>query len=205
MIFKEDKYFYSRNFKVGLIASLALCIIIILYWPKGKEKIENRTTYFEPIITVIDIPKTKQSGSPEFIPPPPKLELSNIFDIVEDYELPDVEIKETTLAENIGESKTQPAKSKSDRPYEFSALPFIPRQVLEVVPEKVNNGEGVIKLSILIGKNGMPQKHKVLKNTTNKMLCYDKVIDAVYKSKWQPIIIEGDLIEYWVEKSYLFN
>ncbi len=205
MIFKEDKYFYSRNFKVGLIVSLALCILIILYYPKSKDVIEDEVVYYETMITVIDIPKTKQSGSPEFIPPPPKLELTNIFDIVEDYELPDVEIKETTLAENIGETKAQPAKSKGDKPYEFSALPFIPRQILEVVPEKVDNGEGVIKLSILIGKNGAPQKHKVLKNTTNKMLCYDKVISAVYKSKWQPIIIEGDLIEYWIEKSYLFN
>ncbi|MGD8780283.1 MAG: hypothetical protein PVH88_15120 [Ignavibacteria bacterium] len=205
MIYKEDKYCYSRNFKLSLIASLLICVIIILYWPKGKDTIENEIAYYEPMITVIDIPKTKQSGSPDLIPPPPKLELSNIFDIVEDYELPDVEIEETTITEKIGASKEQPAKLEEDKPYEFSALPFIPRQILEVVPEKVNNSEGVIKLSILIGKNGKPQKHKVLKNTTNKMLCYDKVIEAVYKSKWQPILIEGDLIEYWIEKSYLFN
>ncbi len=205
MIFKEDKYFYKRNFEISLIVSLALCIITILYWPKAKETIENPTTYFEPLITVVDIPKTKQTGSPEFIPPPPKLEISSVFEIIEDYELPDVEIKETTLSESIGDSKPQPAKSKDTGPFEFSALPFIPRQILEVVPDKVDNGEGVIKLSILIGKDGAPQKHKIIKNTTNKLLCYDSVIDAVYKSKWQPIIIEGDLIEYWVEKSYLFN
>ena len=84
-------------------------------------------------------------------------------------------------------------------------LSFTPRQILEVVPERLDKVKGIIKLSVRIGKEGLVKDHKVLQNTTDNSSCLVKVLEAVYKSRWQAVKIEGTFIEYWTEKTYRFE
>ena len=84
-------------------------------------------------------------------------------------------------------------------------LPFTPRQILEVIPERERGFRGIIKLSVRIGKDGLVKEHKVLQNTTNNPECLSRVLQAAYKSKWQAVKLEGKVVEYWTEKTYRFE
>lgn len=85
-------------------------------------------------------------------------------------------------------------------------LPFIPRQVLEVVPEKPeDNLEGEIDLVLRIGTDGRVQEHRVSSNTTNSYKYLNSVIKAAYRSKWEAVTYQGGKVEYWIEKKYSIN
>ncbi len=84
-------------------------------------------------------------------------------------------------------------------------LPFTPKQILEVIPEKKDDYKGIIKLSVRIGKDGRVKDHKVLNNNTGSAGCLAAVLEAVYRSKWQAVKIEGKMVEYWTEKTYKFE
>ena len=207
MILKEDKIHYSRNFKIALILSLSIAIMCFLFFPDIKEGVTEIPVYYGPIISLMDIPPTSSSGKPETLPPEPiPIIPENIVEIDELVELPDVEIKENTLNEiDHSSSIANSAAPVSKGAYEFSSLPFTPRQILEVVPKEINGAEGQVVVSLKIGEDGYVKEHKIIKDNTNKNECVKSVIASVYKSRWQPIIIEGERIEYWVEKVYKFN
>ncbi len=84
-------------------------------------------------------------------------------------------------------------------------LTFTPRQILEVIPERESGFKGVIKLSVRIGRDGLVKDHKVVQNTTGSPECLSRVLQAAYKSKWQPVKLEGKVVEYWTEKTYRFE
>jgi|GEM_PF-1956183 len=86
-----------------------------------------------------------------------------------------------------------------------TTLSFTPRQILEVIPEKRSGFNGIIKLSVRIGKDGCVKNHKILQNTTGSDIGLSKVLEAVYKSRWQSIKVEGKMVEYWTEKTYKFE
>lgn len=87
-----------------------------------------------------------------------------------------------------------------------AGLPFTPKQILEVMPQKTEKRvEGSISLSLLIGPDGNVRKHKVISNTTGNAECLKSVIEAAYKSRWEKVSIKGNPVEYWTDKSYIFN
>lgn len=87
----------------------------------------------------------------------------------------------------------------------YATLPFMPRQILEVLPQNTDDAEGIIVLVLMIGIDGRVKEHKIVYNTTNNSVCLKNTIDAAYKSKWEPVKIEGKQIQYWIEKTYRFN
>ncbi len=87
----------------------------------------------------------------------------------------------------------------------YKPLPFIPRQILEVLPQNMGSTNGEIILLLLISRDGSVKEHNVIYDTTNDPICLKNTIDAAYKSKWEKIKIEGNKIEYWVEKRYHFE
>ncbi len=87
----------------------------------------------------------------------------------------------------------------------FKQLPFMPRQTLEVLPQKVEDVKGMIVLALKIGLDGNVKDNKVILNTVNSADCLKYVLEAAYKSKWEKIKMEGQQIEYWIEKTYRFN
>lgn len=87
----------------------------------------------------------------------------------------------------------------------YQSLPFVPRQILEVFPDNKNESKGYIILALRIGTDGNVQEHKVVINTMNDTDLLSKVLDAANKSRWQPVKMEGEKVEYWIEKTYRFD
>ncbi len=87
----------------------------------------------------------------------------------------------------------------------YLSLPFIPRQILEVVPQNVDGAKGTIILILKIGTDGFVKENKIIYDTTNNAECLKNTIDAAHKSRWEQIKIEGKQIQYWIEKTYKFN
>lgn len=206
MKLKEDKINYKRNFEAALILSLVIIIVIFELTPDIENKSERIPYFTEPIITIADIPNINQSSPNNLRPPLP--EIPSLFLPIDEPEiLSDIIIKDNIQSLDKSEkgSKSNDLKGTSKGVYEASSFPFVPRQIVEVVPEKVDGSEGAIKLKLLIGKDGFVLKHEVLSNTANNSKCLTFVINAVYKSRWQPIAFDGEKVDYWLEKTYVFN
>ncbi len=86
----------------------------------------------------------------------------------------------------------------------YQSLPFVPRQILEVLPDNSNETKGYIILALRIGTDGKVQEHKILYNSMDTELL-QKVLDAAKKSRWQTVKMEGEKVEYWIEKKYRFD
>ncbi|KAF0141973.1 MAG: hypothetical protein FD122_1060 [Stygiobacter sp.] len=84
----------------------------------------------------------------------------------------------------------------------YQSLPFAPRQILEVLPDNANETKGYIILALRIGTDGKVQEHKVLMNSMKDAALLSKVLEAANKSRWQPVKMEGEKVEYWIEKIY---
>lgn len=194
---------YDLNIKLGLIISLLVLISLFIFSPQIINK-KTEIPYFpEPLITVLDIPQTNQSdlSAP---PHPAAPALSSLIEPIDDPEpLGDYQIKESSKEKTNQTSSKHTAGKKGI--YEATSFPFVPRQLIEVVPEKVEDAEGAVKLRLLINREGIVKTHNVLSNTLNKQELFKNVIEAVYKSKWQPISFDGEKVEYWIEKTYSFN
>ncbi len=106
----------------------------------------------------------------------------------------------------VGNGSGNGAGNGNGNVFNAEQLPFVPRQILEVIP--VSEGEsitGIISLTLKIGTDGRVITHKVLLNTTGSDKELQNVIKAAYKSKWEAIKIKDTKIEYWVNKTYRFN
>ncbi len=203
-LYNKEKIYYSLIIKTGYVISIILCILVFLLTPDIKTR-KNEIPYFpEPLITVIDIPQTDQSNI-SAPPRPATPAISSLFEPLDEPEpLGDFEIKETS-SDVSKVSATSQTVSKKTGIYESTSFPFVPRQIVEVIPEKVEDAKGEIKLRLLIGMDGFVKSHNIVNNTLNNRKLYQNVTDAVYKSKWQPITFEGEKVEYWIEKTYTFN
>ena len=207
MLYRKEMIHYTRNLLSGMVISLVLVIILFVSLPKISFE-KNTVIYFpEERIDLVDVEATTQSETRIPAPPQPKENYTNLEPADDLQLLEDIQIKNNSSTQNAGtDSGTN--SGKSNKVYEFSSLPFIPRQVLEVVPENIEKGtRGAIRLSLHIGKDGRVKEHKILfdKVDTDDKDYLKKIIDAAYKSRWQPITIEGDKVEYWIEKTYSFN
>lgn len=206
MKLKYDKINYKRNYEISLIISLLICIASFLISPSSKSTAKEIPYFAEPIITVLDIPSTKQTLH-SFHPPPAPVISSFLIPIDEPEILSDVKISEinpnsSTVELGINSPDT---RGTTKGVYESSSFSFIPRQIIEVVPERVSGASGTIKLKLLIGKDGFVLKHQILSNSTNNSKCITLVQNAVYKSRWQPVSFDGEEVDYWLEKTYIFN
>lgn len=205
VLFNKEKFDYSINFKAGIVLSLLICILVFLFYPTFKPEKKEIPYFPEPVITLIDIPNTELSS--RAAPPMPAVpNISSIFKPVDEPEpLNDFTINESSMIDGAPEGMGKSKQGSGTSIYEASSFPFIPRQILEVVPQKVDGINGFIKVRVLVGVEGYVKQHKILNNTTNSSTCLRHIIEAVYKSRWQPISIEGEKVEYWIEKTYTFN
>ena len=88
---------------------------------------------------------------------------------------------------------------------DYTPLPFMPGQILEVIPQNVEGTNGEIVLLLKIGIDGIVKEHKVVMNTTGDSEVLKHVLEAAYKSRWEKIKMDGRQIEYWIEKTYRYN
>ncbi len=88
---------------------------------------------------------------------------------------------------------------------DYTPLPFMPRQILEVIPQNVEGTNGEIVLLLKIGIDGIVKEHKVVMNTTGDSEVLKHVLEVAYKSRWEKIKMDSRQIEYWIEKTYRYN
>ena len=192
-----ERAHYKRNFLISLIISEAIIILTFEFFPViQRERIE--TLINEQIIFSDIVPPTRQNVKKIISPKrPPIRQISeeiDAFDLLED-----VKITVAALTE------TEPVESKIENVH-TGLLDVVPRLSLEVLPDnKDGQLNGRLSLSIKISKMGNVIGHKILLNSLDCEGCIDKVISAVYKSKWEPAVRNGVEAEYWVQKSYIFN
>ena len=187
---------YKKRLEISLILSLIVLIFLFYIFPIFISSTFILTDVLEPQIIVIDIPQTIQKYAKR--PPQPTrpaiLIPSEDMAILDDVTLEFEDIQDLIIL------------GKVFNPDELEGLPYMPRQVLEVLPEKTeNNPKGEILLSLHIDKNGKVKAHKVISNTTQSDICLQHVIKAAYSSRWQPVIIDSNIYEYWIYKSYQFK
>ena len=187
---------YKKRLEISLILSLIILIFLFYIFPIFISSTVILTDVLEPQIIVIDIPQTIQKYAKR--PPQPTrpaiLIPSEDMAILDDVTLEFEDIQDLIIL------------GKVFNPDELEGLPYMPRQVLEVLPEKTeNNPKGEILLSLHIDKNGKVKAHKVISNTTQSDICLQHVIKAAYSSRWQPVIIDSNIYEYWIYKSYQFK
>lgn len=217
MKLNEDKYFYRRNIKISLVISLIVIIaaftISFLTKNNGNPSRGKKIRYFyEPIITIDDIPKTRLMNQPPLTDQTKQLLKSKSYlSFVPSFTNFIID-EPTLLPDENSDSNTQLTNNEMNiylntdaSTIKLTAMQFMPQQILEVIPRNDDNAKGFIKIKLLIGINGLIKHYEILDNTLNSEKIIANVIDAVLKSKWQPIIIEGKRIEYWIEKTYTFN
>lgn len=198
-IFKElknYKYGYKKRLEISAAAGMLFLMLLFYVFPVFVNEYFILPDVPKPRTIVISIPRTIQRTAKR----PPRPQTPAIPIPSEDFSIPD----DITLEIEDVQDLIDPGKIFN--PDELEGLPYIPRQVLEVLPEKCGeNIRGEIMLSLHIDKNGRVKSHEVIKNTTGSHLCLNSVIRAAYGSRWQPVIIDSNIYEYRIYKSYHFE
>jgi len=188
----------KRNLLISIIISELLCIVAFLFSP-DSSKTSFEVKYADPIILINNIQPTIQSPKRKRIKPPTPVIV--IADAIEEPEIMDDVIVASTSSK-----KEDSDASKDFTVLESSSISTAPRLTFEVIPEgKDDKISGSLNLFLKIGTNGKVTSHKVLFSSIECENCMDKIISAVYRSKWQPALSHGIEVDYWVEKSYVFN
>ncbi|QQS37293.1 MAG: energy transducer TonB [Ignavibacteriales bacterium] len=205
MITSAGKYNYNRNLAISFVISIVIVISIFLFTPEpSAKKIVVKTTT-DNFIPVEYIPVTHQSLSGEKLSSqvsennPPEIAVESIEpELADETETALTDIETASL---IGDNGNEENVNEETQPgYNFSA-----RQILEVIPGKKEKINGSIKLSLLVNKDGLVKEHKIVSSSLDCGDCLENILDAVYKSKWQPLVIKGKKTEFWTDKQYVFN
>ncbi|NNG27077.1 MAG: hypothetical protein HKM87_06095, partial [Ignavibacteriaceae bacterium] len=175
--FKEHKH-YSRNVKLGLIFSELILIATFYYFPNFNSSYSINDIN-EPIILFEDIPITVQTNNPiTSKPEPPSIIIPE-------------EMEELEVLENVAIKTENDLMDKNDLAENTNAsgiglISMMPRQVLEVLPEKrPGELEGEINLYLKIDESGEVVEHKILLNSLECDDCLKKILSAAYQSKWE--------------------
>jgi hypothetical protein len=174
-----------------------------LFFPYIAPASPTSVEYQSLLFTINDLaPNTKQDNISNPKPQEPKIFTPGIMD--EPEILPDEEVVSLTENENNGNANSN--VSVKGATFVAPQLPFVPRQILEVLPQNVDeNLKGLIEIELKISTDGKVIEHKVILNTTGSQKYLQSVITAAYKSKWEPVKIKDNNVVYWVEKTYRFN
>ena len=188
----------KRILLVSIIISELLCIAAFVLSPY-PDKTTFKVTHSEPIILIDNILPTIQLTKRERLKPSEPVIV--IADVTEDPELLDDVIAAATFYKAEDSDVL-----KEIAELELGSISTAPRLTFEVLPEEKDDKiSGNLNLFLKIGTNGKVISHKVLFSSIECGNCMDKIISAVYRSKWQPALSHGIKVDYWVEKSYVFN
>ncbi len=201
--FKILRKEYKLHFEISLISSLLTCILLFLFFPEISPPSKPPPVYQSVLITINDITQnTVQSEISILKPSEPKIIISNVID--DPDILPDEKIIKSSKSESTGKGDSYITSNNSV--IDARLLHFIPKQILEVLPSNTDDDiTGYIALRLKIGTDGKVIGHKLIVNTTGSNKYLQNVIVAAYKSRWEPIKIDNNNIDYWVEKTYTFK
>jgi hypothetical protein len=189
-----------RDFERGLAGSLLGIILLFLFFPISPVP-ADRVIPDRAVIEEADLmapPQTLQSR-----PPRPPLLPVIIPGNVNDQVLADLPLttplQATAAADGFG-------SAQSDASALSGSFSSPPRQVLEVLPE---SGDGLcsgsVTLSISIGRDGVPLHHRILRNDVDSEECLQRVIEAVYASRWAAMDDHDTRQKMTVRKTWKFK
>ncbi len=195
MALKHEKY--VRTLKISFILTLSMLIILFYLFPRFKRLPPPLPTFEIGQIKMIKIPRTIQKKPPA--PPPLRPSIPVPSDEIEMLdELPiEVETESSLSQEQIPTSGT---------PLGEDELPYVPRQIIEVLPQVQDlkiSGEIVLKL--LIDTRGRMKTYRLVSNTTGNPQSVQRVLQAVRKSRWEVVRLGEQKVEYWITKRYRFQ
>lgn len=192
---KTRESVYRQLLYKGLIFSLFLFILIFYLFPKFDQKTTLPEIDHVPEITLMEIPRTVQKKKRRL----PKPVMPVIPVATDETEILD----EVTIATDSARALQLP--QFIDGAFDSDDLPYLPRQVLEVLPKKVPGVYGTIVLSLKIDIDGAVVDYKIEKNTTGSAESLENVLAAARKSRWEPVLFESRKVRYWIRKSYIFE
>jgi len=194
MNYFKDKEF-TRALQIGYILALFFLILLFLSFPDFTIPSRKKIPQIDVNIYVEQIPQTKQNLIPRRRRP-----------IVSEMAIP-VPVETEDLPEELPLDSLMYEKGElgdlavGGRSVEIPAKP-----ILEIYPE-VNNlkCKGIIRLLLLVNKNGDVEDIEVLENTTGNAECLKKTLEAARLSKWRPAKVGKEFVSSWVEKKYKIN
>ncbi|RKY82159.1 hypothetical protein DRQ07_02055 [candidate division KSB1 bacterium] len=189
----------SILFKKSCVVTLSL-FIVIFFLSKNYTKTEKI-----PVLTFIDVftdvPLTDTRGSMPRPPDLPKIPIP----VEDDYVPPDETIPDTDF-------KIEDSISLFDgnSPNGLGAGAAAPRPILEVVPfypEKLRKKgiEGIVIVDILVNTEGEVDSVKIISNTSKSRELEKYAKSAAYKTKYIPAKLGGDIVPFWLRRSYTFS
>ena len=192
MSYYKEKY--TRNIEISLIVTLIFFILLFYFFAKFDPTSYHFSSGKISTIEVIHIPITTQQRNMKPRPSKPIIPVeSDVIELLDYVEIEDLIRGDSSGIEIIS------------GPVYYTDLPFTPRQLLDVLPERIDESvSGEIILSLRIGINGLVKEYKVKKNTTFCNPCLQNVINAAQQSRWEPAVMDNHKIEYWIDKIYHF-
>lgn len=202
--FKILKSEYKLNYKLALIASLITSICLFLFFPHIAPPAPPPAEYQTLLFTINDLaPNSTQKNVANSKPQAPKIFVPDLTD--EPEVLPDAEIVTAKTKATAGGNNNSTATGNGST-LDLPQLPYVPRQILEVLPKNVDeNTKGYVEIKLKIGTDGKVLEYRIIANTISSHQCLEKVVAAAYKSRWEPVKIDNNKIVYWVNKTYNFN
>jgi hypothetical protein len=194
----NSKIHYRRNILISIILSELLVISIFIFSP-DKSVQDKKFLYDEPVILFDKMPLTVQK-LPTY-KQKPGIPAIYISDQVEAFELLD----DVTLQSKVNGQNAVVSSESADQT-NIRPVRSAPRQIFEVVPANDDNKvNGRLQLSLKINENGRVIDHRILFNSLDCNDCLNDIINAAYRSRWEPASINGKNADYWVMKSYTFK
>ncbi|MDT8324545.1 MAG: hypothetical protein RRA94_10555 [Bacteroidota bacterium] len=195
----EHRMHGRRDFERSLICSLLCMVLLFAFFPvlstTGDDTIP-RSALIETADIILAPPSTAQFGAP-----PPARHPVPVAARTELPVLPDMSLPGDNPTRNSDSAPTAPGKGPGSG--EFA---FVPRQVLEVLPENGDGScDGSVTLLLTIGWNGVPRRHRVLENGVHGENCLRYILDAVYASRWSPLPGADTLRTFTVRKRWTFR
>jgi TonB family protein len=200
-LFDLPRLAHRRRSELGLIFSLSLMLLLFFF----LRDVHMPVTVREPeliILTVENIPQTRQAGARR--PPPPKPAIP----IPIDSELiPEDETIEPTPIDlqSVG------AAASAGHAYALGGGQIIPpRPLAFVVPEypeedRKKNLRGEVKISLEIDVTGKVVKAVVMENTTGSPRCAQAALRAALASRFTPARNAQGPVPYWLIQPYTFD
>jgi TonB family protein len=200
-LFDWPRFTYRRRSELGLIFSLSLMLLLFFFLRDVHMPVTVRE--HEPIIlTVENIPQTRQAGARRPPPPKPAIPIPLDSELIPEDET----IEPTTIdLQSVGAAASA---GNADALGGGQIIP--PRPLAFVVPEypeedRKKNLRGEVKISLEIDITGKVIKAVVIENTTGSPRCAEAARRAALASRFTPARNVQGPVPYWLIQPYTFD
>ena len=197
---------YKRVIEMGLVISLALCIILFQAFKKFEQRdVEEKT--FDIEIVVEEIPPTEQTKLP---PPPsrPAVPIESESDDIPEDET--IEITDLDLSELPPPPPPPPSSDAiifvpyDDPPSPIGGFGAIQKNLKYPEIARKAGVEGRVMVHVQIDTKGNVVNTKILLSLGNNG-CDEAAVEAIKKVKWKPAMQRDRPVKVWVSIPVVFR